>query len=444
MRILIVSRYVVYPSWQGPAQHVQTFAKALVDQGNEVFVASGEDVLQEDSIEQDGYKIVRIPMNRSGGKLESLLSISSHDKDCALIAKRLLQEWNPDVVHIGVMVQMASFVEVAHDMGYPIVAIIHDYSWLCYTKFLINYQGRFCNGPEDKNKCLLCVTKQLSRKRRIASDVFMKLENFNLIPSYFSKNLEKKLNIYGQVSESFDYMKRIRKYVDFFIAQTPITKEIIEKYDVESDKIILIGQWLSEEKLKVNIPKERRQTDSKIRIGFVGRLDYEKGLHVLGEAIRLLNQPEKLELWILSSGATMDRVQSLTGNLPNNLKIRMFGELQGDDALPRVISELDLTVVPSIWAETGPRVLLEALAQKIPCIATDQLGNSFMIKDHVNGRLFKMGDSNELSEILNNIVENPGMIMEWAQNIPKVMGRDEWLDRIIALHNLAIASKGKT
>ena len=68
----------------------------------------------------------------------------------------------------------------------------------------------------------------------------------------------------------------------------------------------------------------------------------------------------------------------------------------GHEELAEAISSIDVLVVPSVWYENTPFVVLEAFATGRPVIASDLGGLSELVKDGVNGRTFRAGDPGAL------------------------------------------------
>ena len=132
MNIIIISRYCIYPSWQGSAQHVRTFANALLSENHQVYVISGEDVSEIKEIDQDGYKVLCIPIDRKGGKLESMISSTYHKTEFAEIAVSTFKRIKPDVIHTGAFTQLGIFIHVANNLK-----ITHMNGCVCLNSWLI-------------------------------------------------------------------------------------------------------------------------------------------------------------------------------------------------------------------------------------------------------------------------------------------------------------------
>jgi glycosyltransferase involved in cell wall biosynthesis len=69
------------------------------------------------------------------------------------------------------------------------------------------------------------------------------------------------------------------------------------------------------------------------------------------------------------------------------------------------LNEVDLLVLPSLFGEGMPMVVLEALAKGIPVVGTTVEGVPEVIRDGLEGRLAPPGNVPELAEAIASIVE---------------------------------------
>lgn len=113
---------------------------------------------------------------------------------------------------------------------------------------------------------------------------------------------------------------------------------------------------------------ERRRTDRPFRFGFLGQVRRAKGLHLLIEAF-LAARLAGAELWVAGSG---DRrfEEELRGRTADQPTVRWLGFVSPAELLGSV----DVLVVPSIWQDTAPLVILEAFAHGVPVLAAKRGG----------------------------------------------------------------------
>ncbi|MEM8875341.1 MAG: glycosyltransferase family 4 protein, partial [Planctomycetota bacterium] len=108
-----------------------------------------------------------------------------------------------------------------------------------------------------------------------------------------------------------------------------------------------------------------------MRVGFLGRLDPVKRVHLLIESTRDL------------PGVTLD----IFGEGPDRARLELLehGRFHGMVERDQALATLDLLVLPSL-AEGMPMVLLEAMAAGVPVVAFDVPGCRDVVCDNVNGR----------------------------------------------------------
>jgi glycosyltransferase involved in cell wall biosynthesis len=120
--------------------------------------------------------------------------------------------------------------------------------------------------------------------------------------------------------------------------------------------------------------------NSKVRIGFLGRLDPVKRVGELIRAVELLENP-RVELHIYGNGSEYTRI--LRQASASRATVRMYGQVEGPAA---VFGNLDLFVLPSVDEGFG-LVLIESMAAGVPVIAMNAGGSAEVVSDGVNGLL---------------------------------------------------------
>jgi glycosyltransferase involved in cell wall biosynthesis len=152
----------------------------------------------------------------------------------------------------------------------------------------------------------------------------------------------------------------------------------------------------------------------KIRFGFIGQPQPHKGLHILTEAFSRLEKnkvAKDYELRIygeLSSGEAKKYLKkALKGKNPE--RIRYLGSFPHQD-IARIYAEIDVLVIPSLWEENSPLVLLYALYTKTPVIASRVGGLTELIPEGEAGMFFEPGQVGELADCLRKFIEDPGRL----------------------------------
>jgi N,N'-diacetylbacillosaminyl-diphospho-undecaprenol alpha-1,3-N-acetylgalactosaminyltransferase len=83
--------------------------------------------------------------------------------------------------------------------------------------------------------------------------------------------------------------------------------------------------------------------------------------------------------------------------------------------IPSILSISDIFVLPSIYREGIPRVLLEAAAMKLPIVTTNSPGCKEVVENGVNGFLVPAHDSTALSNAITSLVKAPELRQRFGQ-----------------------------
>ena len=85
--------------------------------------------------------------------------------------------------------------------------------------------------------------------------------------------------------------------------------------------------------------------------------------------------------------------------------------------MTQVYAGIDVLVVPSIWYENSPNVILEAFAHQTPVIASDLGGMAELVDDQKTGLLFVPNDAVDLARKLETLLNDPGLLTRLQGNI---------------------------
>jgi glycosyltransferase involved in cell wall biosynthesis len=116
------------------------------------------------------------------------------------------------------------------------------------------------------------------------------------------------------------------------------------------------------------LPRQARppkDSASKIRAAFVGRLVEHKGLAILLEALSHHAGPFELDIYGLEEDpAYVSRCKRLAAQLPNNIRLNMHGVIAPDEVVER-LAEHDVLLMPTAGENFG-HVIAEALS--VSCV----------------------------------------------------------------------------
>ncbi len=183
---------------------------------------------------------------------------------------------------------------------------------------------------------------------------------------------------------------------------------------------------------KITSSKNR---EGPLRLGFLGRLEVFKGLDVLLKALSRISV-EKVSLKIAGIGPS-GYVNYLVSKwpLPNAEYLGLIDPIE-------LWSEIDVLVVPSIYYDPAPRVVLEAIAHGIPVLGNTYGGMSELIEEEKTGWICNLSHPDSLQERIDQLVANPERCREMRRGCLNSANRfspKEMVNRHVELYEHLLA-----
>jgi glycosyltransferase involved in cell wall biosynthesis len=169
--------------------------------------------------------------------------------------------------------------------------------------------------------------------------------------------------------------------------------------DPDSPRVHPTGaRYVRTDEFRVETPYEKRDPV----VGFVGRLDEEKGVRELAEAARRL--PDDHTLRFVGDGDLREWLEATLASEIEAGSVEVAGWVDHD----RVASELNrmgLLVLPSRPTEGLPTTILEAMACGTPVLASSVSGVPDVVKDGETGFLIRSREPAALAERIEAILD---------------------------------------
>lgn len=144
------------------------------------------------------------------------------------------------------------------------------------------------------------------------------------------------------------------------------------------------------------------------RILFIGRLAAVKGAPLLLEAIASVRAAHPdLSLAIVGDGPDRARLEARAVALGLADAVTFLG-YQSQPAVAEILEQADMLVLPS-FAEGVPVVLMEAMASRLPVIASRVAGVQELVEHGVSGFVTAPGDVADLSAKLGSLLSDPAL-----------------------------------
>ncbi len=207
------------------------------------------------------------------------------------------------------------------------------------------------------------------------------------------------------VADRLDYLAHVLEDVDMFVSPSAFLRErFIESGLIDGDRIVVSDNGYDMNRLPSRAPTRPPATD-KLRVGYVGTIAEHKGIHLLIEALNGI-EDERVSCHIWGDlGAFWEYTVGLR-TLVRNPRVFLMGSFE-NDRITDVMNNLDLLVVPSLWFENSPLTIHEAAACGIPVIASDEGGLAEYVTPEVTGRLFQLGNAEDLRAKILSFLDTP-------------------------------------
>ncbi len=186
------------------------------------------------------------------------------------------------------------------------------------------------------------------------------------------------------------------------IAVSQAAKATIQRH-FELENVHIIPNGVDIKRFTPYGEKVEKFADGKFNVLFVGRLEKRKGLKVLLESLKDVEN-EKIRLIIAGDGPLLKKYEGAAQNL--KVDVVFVGKVS-----PLTLSALyrsaDVLVAPSIKGESFGIVLLEAMASGVPVIASSITGYSETLKWGKYGLIFENGNPLDLKNKILYLYNNP-------------------------------------
>lgn len=158
------------------------------------------------------------------------------------------------------------------------------------------------------------------------------------------------------------------------------------------------ARYVDTESFDIETPFEEREAV----VGFLGRLDEEKGIRTLADVARTL--PEEITFRFIGSGGLESWLADELEDEIGSGEVELAGWVDHNQ-VPAELNRLQLLVMPSQPTEGLPTVILESLACGTPVYATPVSGVPDVVRNGETGFLMYSADAEAIREDIEQILE---------------------------------------
>lgn len=399
MKILHISTGFPLSFQGGITNYVRMLAETQNQNGHDVWVIGGKD--------NQKYKFKYIQYESQFIKPFTLGKME--DKKSLYMIDKFLKEEKFDIIHIHMMLDIDwDLYSILKDYDY--IISLHDYFYLCPKICMVNRKKRLCDRYEE-NKCKKCIDK--------------------IEQCRYTRFLRKKSMLDISISDDVTVLRyqKMKKLLEGAKILLPVSNRVKEIYLLSGInnmyKVLHIGNILADKYNKLTCNKEFLGI-RKINIAMLGSLSYLKGVNLFIKLAQNISH-DKYNIHFYGRSGKYKRQIRKAG-------IFDHGTYKQNE-LNKILSNIDLGLVLSVWEDNAPQVVMEFLNNNIPVIGTKMGGIPDFINEK-NGYLFNPYSETEwntLIKVLNNLsLEN---ILALKKNINPTTTTVEHYKELMDVYN---------
>lgn len=375
-----------------------------------------------------------LPLRHSGGSGAARIRREYDDADGGDAFGAVLDERRPDIVHFLHLAGLtAGAVRATAARGVRAIFTATDFWFECPTVQLLLCDHSRCAGPglgrlncarhlmEIRHPALhpLSSVSALDRPAALALRVASRVPGLRRMTEPFealaarSPTLRATLELLGAV-----------------VAPTAYMRERLARFGVREDRLHLV---------RFGVPRPRAECNAGgdpgtagMRIAFVGTLAPHKGPHLLVEALARL-RGVSLRLDLHGEVTDSDYCRRLHAATRVDERIRLCGRFAPTD-IGCVLGNSDVLVIPSLWDENTPLVLLQAIAHRCPVLVSNVPGLVEPMREQLDGWTFRRNDVDDLAAALRRLAADPTVIARIRRTPAVIRSIDDHVGDLLSLY----------
>lgn len=368
MKVLIATD-TYFPYINGGTYFILHLAEGLKKRGHEPFVITAsqhfaDEVREEHGIMTYRMRSIRLPAYNNFRVSPPIVSRNA--------IERAIKEINPDVIHLQHHFLIGKGVfQVAKKLGIPMIGTNHSL-------------------PEN-------------------------IIFYFHVPEFLERQLEKIgwkqfRDIYDELDEVTAPTKTAADLTQVHLKKKqvlPVSNGInLDRYQP--------GYDIDELRTKFGIPEKNV-------ILYTGRVDQEKHIHIIVQALREVRKSIDAHLVITGDGGDRKSLEKLIEQLGLQQNVTFTGFLT-DEEFPAIYCTGQVFAIASI-AELQSIVTMEALASGLPVVAVNEKALPELVHEGENGFLFELDDVDGCARGITRILENPELQKKMSKKSLEIISR---------------------
>ena len=320
--------------------------------------------------------------------------------------QQLIEDTRPGLAHVhGVYHHLSPAVlPVLKRAGIPVVFTLHEYKILCPGYLFLDGKGRVCEKCQGRAFWHAAVNRCF--RGSYAGGALVAVE------SYVHR-----------------WLRSYRDNVDRFHSPSRFLRSKMIQYGWDGDRI----DWLPYTLAVQEFVPHYEPGDYVV---FVGRLQREKGIQVLIEAMPLV---ERARLVVVGTGPLEQPLKARAKQL-GLTSVEFVGYKSGQE-LRNLVAGARFTVVPSVVYDNSPLTIYESFSLGKPVVGARIGGIPELIEPGVDGELCEPGDPRSLAQAITSLWDRGEGIREMGKRAREKAERlfepEQHYEKLMAIYEKA-------
>lgn len=355
---------------------------------------------------------------------------------------KLLEYLKPTIVHLQHRHGLWWILESAQKLGLPTVYSNHDWGMVCMRTVLVMGNKSLCDGIISPLKCAKCVVNGRgiigwANEIVVRSSLGRKMVN----KIYYSQLLGN-LSDHGIVFNSaiqranlnHSRATQVLTKLNHFFTPSTFGKNLFTQFGINPERITMLP-WPYDP----IILKEASKLKGSFTITYIGRVSPDKGVDLIFKAMESLEDLDPIVLRICGAN-DFAYCRSLKSKYPKKVGRHVVEWFSWIEVEP-LYNSTDISIIPSLWMDNTPLTLIEALAYKVPMVATRIPTIEEFVTDNKNSFLAEYRSIQSLADAIRRAYNKKVEIREGDIQFPQVNSSIEYMSKVMEVYKTIINSK---
>lgn len=303
----------------------------------------------------------------------------------AAAVHNLFEDQKPDIIHFHTFGLSEAFIATAaRARRIPIVFTYHSPAWTCRRETLLFRGINPCDGEVKAARCSACQAEErlgLGPSAAWAATAASMLAGWIAMPMGRTP-LRRRTAFYWDTKRFRAALREFLRSCDGVISCAHWSTPVLLSNGTRPETLHHIPQGVSPDFTQVReTVKDIPTRAPEFTIGYLGRQTPVKGLHLLMEAFAQVKYPAarlRIVGWEPENAHTAYGQQLLT-LVQKDDRITLVPKTKLNETVCEY-QKLSLLAIPSVWMETGPLTLFEALSLGIPVYGSERVGQIELLR----------------------------------------------------------------